>query len=68
VDLDEILHEDDANEGDLDSVQINSVALAIPKWRTFKLLRWVKRTPDNVLTDWLIRMKSFRRSDIANSL
>jgi hypothetical protein len=24
---------------------LNVVTLAIPKWRTFKLLRWVKRSP-----------------------
>jgi hypothetical protein len=42
VDLDEILYGDDDIEGDLDSIPLNPVASSIPKWRTFKLLRWVK--------------------------
>jgi hypothetical protein len=42
VDLDEILYGDDDIEGDLDSILLNPVASSIPKWRTFKLLRWVK--------------------------
>jgi len=42
LDLDEILYEDDDIEDDLDSILLNPVASTIPKWRTFKLLRWVQ--------------------------
>jgi hypothetical protein len=42
VDLDEILYGSDDIEGDLDSILFNAVASTIPKWRTFKLLRWVQ--------------------------
>jgi hypothetical protein len=42
VDLDEILYEDDDIEDDIDSVLFNAVAWTIPKWRAFKLLRWVQ--------------------------
>jgi hypothetical protein len=42
VDLDEILFGDDNIEDDLDCILFNSVASTIPKWRTFKLLRWVQ--------------------------
>jgi hypothetical protein len=44
VDLDEILYGDDDTEVDLDSILFNAVASAIPKWRTFKLLRWMQFT------------------------
>jgi hypothetical protein len=39
VDLDEILFGGDDIEDDLDSILFNPVALTIPKWPTFKLLR-----------------------------
>jgi hypothetical protein len=42
VDLDEILYGGDDNEDDLDSILLNAVASAVPRWRTFKLLRWVQ--------------------------
>jgi hypothetical protein len=42
IDLYEILYEGDAIEGDLDAILFNAVASTIPKWRTFKLLRWVQ--------------------------
>jgi hypothetical protein len=42
VDLDEILYGDDDIEDDIDSVLFNAVASTIPKWWTFKLLRWVQ--------------------------
>jgi hypothetical protein len=35
----------DAIEDDLDATFFNLIASAIPKWRTFKLLRWVQRNP-----------------------
>jgi hypothetical protein len=41
VDLDEILDEDDGIEYYLDCILLSSVALTIPKWWTFKFLRWV---------------------------
>jgi energy-converting hydrogenase Eha subunit F len=40
VNLDEILYGGDGIEDDLDSILLNPVASTIPKWRTFKLLRW----------------------------
>jgi hypothetical protein len=49
VDLDEILYGGDDIESDLDSILLNPVALTIPKWWTFKLLRWVHLL--NRLTD-----------------
>jgi hypothetical protein len=42
VDLDKILYDSDDTEDDLDSILFNGVASTIPKWRTFKLLRWVQ--------------------------
>jgi hypothetical protein len=42
VDLDEILHGGDDIEDDIDSILLNLVASTIPKWRTFKLLRWAQ--------------------------
>jgi hypothetical protein len=42
VDLDEILYGGDAIQDDIYSILLNPVASTIPKWRTFKLLRWVK--------------------------
>jgi hypothetical protein len=42
VDLGEILHGGDDIECYLDYRLFNPVASAIPKWRTFKLLRWVQ--------------------------
>jgi hypothetical protein len=41
VDLDGILYRTDDTEDDLDFILFNAVASTIPKWRTFKLLRWV---------------------------
>jgi hypothetical protein len=40
VDLDEILYGGDDVEDDIDSILLHLVASTIPKWRTFKLLRW----------------------------
>jgi hypothetical protein len=42
VDLDEILYDGDDIEDGLDSILFNAVASTVPKWRTFKLLRWVQ--------------------------
>jgi hypothetical protein len=42
VDLDEILYGDDGIEYYLDYILFNPVASIIPKWRTFKLVWWVK--------------------------
>jgi hypothetical protein len=33
-----------AIEGSLDTITFNHVSSTIPKWRTFKLLRWVKKS------------------------
>jgi hypothetical protein len=41
VDLDAILHGCDGNEYYLDNILFNPVASTIPKWWTFKLLRWM---------------------------
>jgi hypothetical protein len=41
VDLDEILYGGEGIEYYLDYIILNTVASTIPKWRTFKLLRWV---------------------------
>jgi hypothetical protein len=49
--LDEILYGGDDIEDDLESMLLNPVASTIPKWRTFKLLRWVQ-----LLNDWWIWM------------
>jgi hypothetical protein len=38
----------DAIEDNLNAIFSNPVASNIPKWRTFKLLRWVQKNPDNV--------------------
>jgi hypothetical protein len=46
----EILYGGDDIEDYLDCILLNPVASTIPKW-TFKILRWCKETPDNVLTD-----------------
>jgi hypothetical protein len=42
VDLDDIFYGGDDIEDDLNSVLFNAVASSIPKWRKFKLLRWVQ--------------------------
>jgi hypothetical protein len=42
VDLDEILYGGDNIEDDLDSILFNAIASTVPKWQTFKLLRWVQ--------------------------
>jgi hypothetical protein len=42
VDFHEIWLEDGAIEDDLDSNFFNPVVSAIPKWWTFKLLRWAQ--------------------------
>jgi hypothetical protein len=42
VDLDETLYGGDGIEYYLDYLPLNSVALTIPKLRTFKLLWWVQ--------------------------
>jgi hypothetical protein len=41
VDFYEIQQAGHAIEGDLDAVVFNAVAATIPKWPTFKLLRWM---------------------------
>jgi hypothetical protein len=41
VDLGEMLCGDDI-EGNLDFILLNPVASTIPKWLTFKLLRWAQ--------------------------
>jgi hypothetical protein len=49
VALDKILYGGDSIEDDLEAIFSNPVTSTVPKWRTFKLLRWVqKKTPDNV--------------------
>jgi hypothetical protein len=48
VDLDEILYGGDDIEDDLDLIPFSYIASAIPKWRTFKLLRWVQ------LLNWFV--------------
>jgi hypothetical protein len=42
VDLDKILYGGDAIKDDLYSILHDPVASAIPKWPTFKLLRWAQ--------------------------
>jgi hypothetical protein len=42
VDLDEILCGGDDIEDDLESLLLNAVTSTIPKWPSFKLLRWVQ--------------------------
>jgi hypothetical protein len=42
VDLDEILYGGDGIEYYLDHILLNPVVSTIPKWRTFKLLRWAQ--------------------------
>jgi hypothetical protein len=42
VDFDEILYVADDAEDDLHSVLLNLIAQTIPKWWTFKLLRWAQ--------------------------
>jgi hypothetical protein len=49
VDLDEIVYGGDGIEYYLDPILFNPVASTIPKWRTFKILRWV--LPLNRLVD-----------------
>jgi hypothetical protein len=43
VDFHEIWYEGDAIEDNLEATFFNLVASTNPKWRTFKLLRWVQR-------------------------
>jgi hypothetical protein len=43
VDSYEILYGGDDVEDNIDSILLNLVASTIPKWRMFKLLRWVQR-------------------------
>jgi hypothetical protein len=50
VDLDENLYGSDDIEGYIYSILFNAVAKTIPKWRTFKLLRWVQ--PLNRVVDF----------------
>jgi hypothetical protein len=54
VDLDEILYGDDHIEGDLGSILLNPVASTIPKWLTFKLLRWVQHLTSLVDLDEIL--------------
>jgi hypothetical protein len=42
IDLDEILYVGDGIEDDHDSILFTAVVPTIPKWQTFKLLRWVQ--------------------------
>jgi hypothetical protein len=48
VDLDEILNGGDGIEYYLDYILFNTIASTIPKWWTFKFLRWVQ------LLNWLV--------------
>jgi hypothetical protein len=41
MDFDEIVYGGDDIEDDHDSVLFSAVASTVPKWRTFKLMRWV---------------------------
>jgi hypothetical protein len=41
VDMDEILYGGDDIEDDLVYIFLNTVTLTVPKWWTFKLVRWV---------------------------
>jgi hypothetical protein len=50
ADFDEILFGGDDIEYYLDYMLFNPIALNIPKWRTFKLLRWVQLL--NLLLDF----------------
>jgi hypothetical protein len=45
VDFHEFWESSDAIEDGLDATFFNLVVSAIPKWRKFKLLRWVQRNP-----------------------
>jgi hypothetical protein len=45
VDCHEIWQAGVAIEDDLDATIFNLTASAIPKWRVFKLLRWMQRNP-----------------------
>jgi hypothetical protein len=49
VDLDEILYGGGDIEGDLDAIFFNLVALTIPKWRTFKHMRWMQNLHHEIL-------------------
>jgi hypothetical protein len=42
VDLDEIVYGGDDTEDDLVFMLFNAVASTIPKWHSFKFLRWVQ--------------------------
>jgi hypothetical protein len=42
TDLEEILYGVDDSEDDLESALFNVIASTIPKWRAFKLPRWVQ--------------------------
>jgi hypothetical protein len=42
VDFYEIRWKGHAIEGDLDAIIFNAVAATIPKWQTFKLVRWMQ--------------------------
>jgi hypothetical protein len=48
----EIQYGDNTIEGDLDAILSNPVASTIPKWRTFKFLRWIQN-----LHQWTRAMK-----------
>jgi hypothetical protein len=41
-DFNEIPWRDHANKGDFDGIFLNPLAITIQKWRTFKLLMWMK--------------------------
>jgi hypothetical protein len=45
MDLDETLYGLDAIKDSLESILLNPVDSAVPKWRTFKFLRRVQRNP-----------------------
>jgi hypothetical protein len=47
VDLCEIQYRDHAIEGNLDTIIFNPVSSTVPKWGTFKLLRWMQNIPQS---------------------
>jgi hypothetical protein len=54
VDLDEILYVGNDIEDDLESILLNPVASTIPKYSTFKLLRWVLLLKRLVELDYIL--------------
>jgi hypothetical protein len=60
--LDEILYGSDGIEYYLDYILFNPVASTIPKWQTFKLLRWVQLLDQLVDLDEIL----YRDDDVKN--